>query len=289
MPERKPLTYKDAGVDIDLGNDASRVLYEAAKLTWNNRKDQLRNVIELSSDFSSIRGIHIGGLPAGTYFNLGFDGVGTKVELGERTLKHDTVAYDLFAMGCDDAVRYGFEPVVVGSVLDVRSLKNEESDTSSIDFIKQLAIGSVRAAGEANVVIINGEVAELGARVQGFGPFNYNWSAGVAAFAKRENIITGQKVKKGDVLVALGEEGFRSNGISLVRKILNDEYGNNWHLRSWEQEDMPLGEAVLVPSKIYTKPIIAMTGGYRNNPTVQIHAIAHITGGGDSRETWESA
>ena len=104
-------TYADAGVHIELGDDASKVLYEAAKATWQNRKGNLGEVVELFQDFSGLRAIHVGGLPNGTYMNLSFDGVGTKMELAERICKHDTVAHDLFAMVCDDAIVRGAEPV----------------------------------------------------------------------------------------------------------------------------------------------------------------------------------
>src|SRR3989344_6275503 len=97
---------------------ASKILYEAAKLTWKNRTGRLGEVVELFDDFSGLRAINVGGLPEDAYMNIGFDGVGTKIELAERIAKHDTVAHDLLAMVCDDAVVRGAEPVIVGSILD---------------------------------------------------------------------------------------------------------------------------------------------------------------------------
>lgn len=181
-------TYADSGVNIELGDDASRVLYEAAKLTWENRKGKLGEVVELFEDFAGLRGVNVGGLPADAFMNLSFDGVGTKIEIAERRQRHDTVAFDLFAMVCDDAVVRGAEPVLVGSILDVRSLgeKIPEGEVSYIDFVKQLAAGYIAAAKAAGVAVVNGEVAELGTRVQGYGPFNYNWGAGVLWFARKE-------------------------------------------------------------------------------------------------------
>lgn len=269
--------YKSSGVNIELGDDASKVLYEAAKITWNNRKGKLGEVVELFEDFSGLRAIHVGGLPADTYMNMGFDGVGTKMELGERIAKHDTVAYDLFAMVCDDAVVRGAEPVIVGSILDVRRL-GEDDGTSYIDFVKQLAMGYINAAREANVAVVNGEVAELGSRVSGYGPFNYNWGAGVVWFARRGRMLTGYEIKEGDKIVGLIEPGFRSNGLSLVRKIMRENHGEDWHKETFQGKS--LAELALHPSRIYSGAVVDMFGGFDGEPRAEVHGVAHITGGG---------
>ncbi|MFC1521156.1 AIR synthase-related protein [Elusimicrobiota bacterium] len=271
-------TYQSSGVSISLGNEASKILYEAAKLTWENRKGKLGEVIEVFPDFSGVRAIHVGGLPQGTYMNIGFDGVGTKVELGERASMHNTLAYDLFAMVCDDAVAKGAEPVIVGSILDVNTLQNKTSKVSYIDFVKQMAIGYVNAAKEANVAIVNGEVAELGVRVMGYGPFNYNWGAAAVWFARKERFLTGRKIQEGDHLVGLREDGFRSNGLSLLRKVLGDLYGDKWHLQTFSGKK--LAELTLHPSRIYTGAVVDMFGGLEREPKARVFGIAHITGGG---------
>jgi len=268
--------YRSSGVNVELGNDASKVLYEAAKLTWNNRKGKLGEVVEIFQNFSGLRAIDVSGLPKGTFMNINFDGVGTKMELGERIAKHDTVAYDLFAMVCDDAVVRGAEPVIIGSVLDVKSLGKDGN--SHIDLVKQLAVGYIGAAKEANVAIVNGEIAELGARVGGYGEFNYNWSAGVVWFAKKERLLTGYEVKEGDYLVGLKEEGFRSNGLSLHRKIMKSVHGENWHEETYDGKN--LAELALQPSRIYSGAVVDMFGGFAKEPKAEIHGIAHITGGG---------
>ncbi len=270
------IDYKSSGVNIEFGNDASKILYDAARATWDNRKGKLGEVVEIFSDFSGLRAINVGSLPSDTFMNMNFDGVGTKIEIAERIGTHDTVAYDLDAMVCDDAVRIGAEPVLIGSVLDVKTLGT--IDNSYIDFVKQLAIGYVGAAKEANVAVVNGEVAELGARVSGYGPFNYNWAAGVVWFAKKERMLTGYKVEAGDSLVGLKEDGFRSNGLSMVRKILRSAHGENWHLEPFNGKT--LGELVLQPSKIYSGAVVDMFGGFAGEQKTEIHGIAHITGGG---------
>lgn len=274
--EKMTTTYQAAGVDIHRGDEASRILYEAARRTWANRAGRFGNVITPFDDFTGLRVIDIGGLPAGTVLSLGFDGVGTKVEIGERAARHDTIAFDLLAMVCDDAVVRGGEPVVVGTVLDVNCLGKESE--SYLESIRQMAKGYVDAAAEAGVAVINGEVAELGVRVQGFGPFNYNWSAGVLWFARRERMFTGFEIEPGDALVGLRERGFRSNGLSLVRRILTQRFGENWHETSFQGTS--LGESVLCPSRIYARPVTAMIGGIQDEPRARVHGVSHITGGG---------
>ena len=279
----KMTTYEDAGVNVDLGNEVSQILYNAAKVTWANRKGRLGELIVPYDDFSGVRAINVSQLPEGTLMNMNFDGVGTKMELGERLNNHETIALDLFAMVCDDAVVRGAEPVLVGSVLDVNTLGPKENPY--IEQVRQLAKGYINAAKAANVAIVNGEVAELGSRVGGYGPFNYNWSATVTWFAKRERLITGRKIVAGDWLVGLREEGFRSNGLSLVRKIMRDNHGEDWHKVLWrhdpeESPETTLADLALTPSRIYTAAVVEMFGGYDQEPKAKIHGVAHITGGG---------
>ena len=259
-------TYADAGVNIELGDDASKVMYEAAKLTWKNREGLLGEIVSPKDDFSGVRVIDVGGLEKGMVMNMGFDGVGTKVELAERTEKHDTVAFDLFAMVCDDAVVYGGEPVLIGSILDVNKLGEDDH------LMKQLAAGYVAAAEAARVAVINGEIAELGARVSGYGDFNYNWGATVVWFGEKDKLFTGDEIEVGDKIVTLREKGFRSNGMSLLRKIMEDHYGAEWHKE--ELDGKLLGELALEPSQIYCAAVVDMFGA------CEVHGVAHITGGG---------
>ncbi|HSU72700.1 MAG TPA: AIR synthase related protein, partial [Candidatus Binatia bacterium] len=247
-------TYAQSGVNNDLKEQASKMLYEAAKRTWENRKGKFGEIISAHDDFSALRGINVGNLPEGTMLSLGFDGVGTKMELGERLNKHDTVAFDLFAMVCDDAVVRGAEPVLVGSILDVKSLKTPEGNYF-LDQLSQLANGYEAAAKAARVAVINGEIAELGARVSGYGAFNYNWGASVALFAQKHRAITGKDIAPGQALVGLREYGFRSNGLSLVRKIFREHFGEEY--QSYGHVTMQ----ALRPSTIYCAAVCDMFGG----------------------------
>ena len=153
-------------------------------------------------------------------------------------------------------------------------------DKSFIEEIRQLAEGYIGAAKAANVAIVNGEVAELGSRVGGFGSFNYNWGAAVVWFAKKDRMFTGKEIKEGDYLVGLREEGFRSNGLSLVRKIMKNNHGDNWHQVPWKKGNVSLADLALTPSRIYTGAVVDMFGGYDGEPKTEVHGVAHITGGG---------
>jgi phosphoribosylformylglycinamidine cyclo-ligase len=253
------------------------MLYNAAKLTWVNRRGRLGEVVVPADNFSGTKFVRIGGLPDDIVMYSNDDGVGTKIEGAERLGMHDTVAHDLFAMVCDDAVVRGAEPAMLTSILDVNSL-NDPGGNPFLDEVRQLARGYVAAAKSANVAVVNGEVAELGRRVGGYGPFNYNWGASVTWFAKEDRLLTGNELSVGDTLVALREGGLRSNGLSLARKVLFDTHGDEWH--KVEYDGSTLGALVLRPSQIYCAAVVDMFGGYDRDPKAGIHGVAHITGGG---------
>lgn len=276
-------------VNIELGDDISRMLYEASKQTHENRPGLL---VEFHESFSGARAIPASMLtdPENMFLNLGFDGVGTKVEVSERLDDHSVVAYDLFAMVCDDAVVRGAEPIAIGSILDVRQL-GDPDDPESVEHaktaVRQLALGYVAAARAAGVVVVNGEVAELGDRVGGYDGlthnFNYNWGAAVLWFAHKDRLLTGHQISEGDSLVGLAEHGFRSNGITDVRKAMLEHYGPDWQHQVVERlGDLSLGRLVQVPSTIYSKFVTGLTGGYdiQREPQAIVTGVAHITGGG---------
>src|ERR1035437_8016618 len=275
MSERRPIQ----DVNIELGDDVSRMLYEASKLTHENRPGLLVEFHESFSGFRAIPGTMLKDI-GNLYLNLAFDGAGTKVEIAERMDDHSVVAHDLFAMVCDDAIVRGAEPVAIGSILDVRQLNDTEHTRNAV---RQLGQGYVDAAKAAGVVVVNGEVAELGDRVGGYGDFNYNWGATVLWLAHKERILTGHKVQPGDVLVGLAEHGFRSNGITDVRKAMLEQYGPEWQNTVVEElGDLSLGRLVQKPSIIYSRFVSVLTGGYDidKEPKARVTGVAHITGGG---------
>lgn len=285
-------------VNIPLGDDVSKMMYAASQQTHGNRPGLL---VEFHESFAGTRAIpleYFGSQTKGVYINIGFDGVGTKVEAYERIGKHFGAAFDLFAMTCDDAAVRGAEPIAIGSILDVRQLSGTKAQR---DAMQQLAEGYIAAAKAAGVVIVNGEIAELGNRIGGFrspisiirrlssfvmhsslpdNDLNYNWGATVLWAAHKDRLLTGKQMKPGDIVVGLEEKGFRSNGITDVRIALAKAYGKQWHRHSFEGQN--LGELVGTPSTIYSRIITELNGGFRldKTPEGQITGVAHITGGG---------
>lgn len=271
-----PMAYADTGVNLELGDAASQILYTAARQTWEQRRHGFGEVIIPHDDFSGVRCIAVGALPPDAVMGIGFDGIGTKIEVAERLQVWNTLAFDLFAMVCDDAIVQGAEPVVLGTVLDVRTLGSAVEPY--LEQITQLAEGYVAAAAAARVAVVNGELAECGPRIGGYGPFNLTWNAGVVWFARRSRLLSGAAVRPGDAIVGLAETGCRSNGYSLLRRIVQRQHGENWH--TVPLGDTTLGALALQPSRIYTAAVVEMLGGLRGEPHVNLHGVVHVTGGG---------
>jgi len=267
--------YAKAGVDVEIEAEASKIMYEASKQSFENRKGKIGEVQAPFDDFAGLKMVPIGALPQDAYMSIGFDTAGTKVEIAQRVGKHDTIAYDLLAMVCDDALIRGGEPILVGTNLDIKSLG---SDDAFLPVVRELAEGYVAAAKEAGVAIINGEIAQMGSLMHGWGDFPYHWGAACVWVARKSKILTGKEIQVGDSVVMLREEGFRVNGWSLVRKIFETEYGSHWHDEKFEKTT--LGLAALTPAKIYSRFGVKLHGSFEEEGVAEVHGFAHITGGG---------
>ncbi|MCK4813771.1 MAG: phosphoribosylformylglycinamidine cyclo-ligase, partial [Candidatus Marinimicrobia bacterium] len=256
------LKITQSGVDIDLGNQCSRKAYSWAKKTFSNRPAGEGNPeLDVDGSFSNImnfRGVKIG---------MASDGIGTKIELAERTGIYDTLGYDLIAMTADDLAANGMETVNMTNILDVDHLDH--------DIINELMRGLHAAAAFAKVVITGGEIAELGNRINGYGDkMHFNWcAAGISMLPEGMKPIDGSEIQSGDTVIALKSRGFRSNGYSLLRRIMEDKFGPTWHNAPYY--DGTWGEVLLTPSLIYSPLIAALrkTGH-------DLKGITHVTGGG---------
>ncbi|NQZ84181.1 MAG: hypothetical protein HRU03_00545 [Nanoarchaeales archaeon] len=269
------ITYKDAGVNVDLGNEASKIFYKASKLSWNNRVGKFGEVKSSQNSFSGLRFLDLGDTPKGTKVSLSSDGIGTKVEIAERMKNHSTIAFDLIAMVADDAVVRGGVPISLATVLDVNSLSK---DKNVFKYLQQLGEGYTKAADSAGISISNGELAELPDRICGYGDFNYNWGSTLLWASTSDKLIDGSKVEVGSSVVFLQEKGFRSNGFSLLRKIMKSNFGDEWHNK--EVDGIKLGEEALIPSTIYCKCVVDMIGDLGEDAKCNVQAVSHITGGG---------
>ncbi len=254
---------KQSGIDIDLGNQCSQIAYSWAKKTFANRQNMPGAPCPgLDGAFSNVMDFN------GARIGISSDGIGTKIEIAERSGIYNTIGYDLLAMVADDLVANGLEPVNLSNILDV--------DFLDAEIIAQLMQGLYDAANFAGVIITGGEIAELGNRIGGYGNrMHFNWcSTGVGIIPDGSDVIDGSKIQPGDVILSLKSRGFRSNGFSMIRKIMIENYGKEWHLEKYNAEKS-WGEIILTPSLIYTPVIVKLI---KNN--FRINGIAHITGGG---------
>lgn len=248
----KPISYKDAGVDIDAGNALIENIKPFTKQT--------------------LRPEVIGGLGGfGALFQIpldkyrepilvsGADGVGTKLKLAMQLNQHDTIGIDLVAMCVNDLIVQGAEPLFF---LDYYATSKLQVDTAT-DVIKGIAEG----CKQAGCALIGGETAEMPGLYQAK---DYDLAGFCVGIVEKSNLITGSQVKPNDAIIAIASSGVHSNGFSLINKII-EQYGINLND---EFEQSTLGSTLLTPTKIYTQSILTLL------EQVNVHAISHITGGG---------
>ena len=247
-----PLSYKDAGVDIDAGNALVERIKPAVRAT--HREGVLGGLGGFGGLFE---------LPWDRYRNpvlvSGTDGVGTKLKLAIETNRHDSIGIDLVAMCVNDIVVTGAEPLFF---LDYYATGHLDVDTGAA-----VVAGIAEGCRQAGAALIGGETAEMpGMYTDG----DYDLAGFAVGIVEKDRIITGETVQPGDALLALGASGPHSNGYSLIRRILE---------RTGADLTQPLGaatlgEALLAPTRIYVKSLLALL------EQVEVKALAHITGGG---------
>lgn len=253
-------TYKESGVDVELGDKCSRLAYEAAKGTFPGRKGMMGAPVIMDGGFAGL-------LDMGEFYLVqNDDGVGTKMEVAEKMEVFDTLGYDLVAMVADDAICVGAEVISVSNTLDTPKM-NEK-------MVAGLMKGLQAAALQEKIVVPGGELAELGDALNGS-----VWNATAMGIVAKDRMLNGSTIKVDDAIIGLRSVGMRSNGLSLARMILKSAYGDNWvhekysATKSW-------GEVILTPSKIYHRGILNIIGGYGEPKEHVIKGIVHNTGGG---------
>lgn len=248
---KKGLSYKDAGVDIDAGDAFIDVIKPLAKST--QREGCMSGLGGFGAMFQVPEGYKNPVLVSGT------DGVGTKLKLAFQLNKHDTIGIDLVAMCVNDILAQGAEPLFF---LDYFASGKLSQETAA-----KVVAGIAEGCRQSNAALIGGETAEMPGMYESG---EYDLAGFCVGAVEKENIIDGSKVAAGDILIGLPSSGAHSNGYSLIRKVI-DDFGVSLDTII---DGRPLSEVVLEPTKIYVKSCLDLI------KSVDVHALAHITGGG---------
>ena len=247
----KGLSYRDAGVDIDAGDDLVDRIKPLAKKTM--REGVLAGIGGFGALFEVPKRYKEPVLVAGT------DGVGTKLRLAFEWNRHDTIGQDLVAMSVNDILVQGAEPLFF---LDYFACGKLTVDTAAT------VVGGIAKGCElSGCALIGGETAEMPGM---YPPGEYDLAGFAVGAVEKSKIITGNTIVPGDVVLAIASSGAHSNGYSLVRKIMervgakpSDDLGGR-----------PLGDVVMAPTEIYVKPLLKLIS------EMDVKGMAHITGGG---------
>jgi phosphoribosylformylglycinamidine cyclo-ligase len=235
------VTYKQAGVDINAGNEVVRRIKKLAK------------------------GIgFFGGLfPLGKQYLVGgADGVGSKLKLAFMMNRHDTVGIDLVAMNVDDVVASGAKPLFFLDYIGIHKV--------NAGLIEKIVRGIVAGCKQAECELLGGETAEL---PDLYREGEYDLAGFAVGVVDKKKVIDGKKIKSGDKIIGLASSGLHSNGYSLARKVMIDHLKIN--PKDYVEElEKKLGEELLTPTKIYAPLVLELAKRYR------VKGIAHITGGG---------
>ena len=249
------MTYRDAGVDIDAGNESVSLIKDSVRATYRP---------EVLGDLGGFGGLFA--LRAQDYREpvlvSGTDGVGTKLRLAFLLHRHDTIGQDAVAMCVNDILVQGAEPLFFLDYLAVGKLEPTQ--------VADVVSGVARACKESGCALIGGETAEMA----GFYPVGEYDIAGFAVgVVERERLITSARVKVGDVLLGLPSSGVHSNGYSLVRKIVFEHKGFRGD-EYMEELGRSIGEELLTPTRLYPQVCLPLIRDF------DLHGMVHITGGG---------
>jgi len=251
---RRALTYRSAGVDIGA---ADRLVSNIARIAAKTRiPGVLTGIGPFAASFAVPKGMRDPVMVSST------DGVGTKLAVAQLLGRHDTIGIDLVAMNANDLVTTGARPLFFLDYFAVGSLRGIDGEA----VVRGIAEGCRRAG----MALVGGETAEM----PGFyKPGEYDLAGFCVGIAERRKMIDGKGVRAGDAILGLASTGLHSNGYSLARKALGATTRRGLERRLPEL-GATVGDALLTPTAIYVKPLLAMLGKF------EIHGMAHITGGG---------
>lgn len=249
------MDYRAAGVDVEAGRAFVEGIRQLVHRTY--RPEVLGGLGGFGGYFQLPSGYREPVLVSGT------DGVGTKLKLSHALNRHDTVGIDLVAMCANDVLTSGAEPLFFLDYLATGKLNSEQ--------LTQVVSGISLGCQKAGCALLGGETAEMPGFYQAG---EYDIAGFCVGIVEKSRLLDGSQVQVGDVAIALASQGVHSNGYSLVRKIV-EVGGYAWSDCPQEFSDRSLGEVFLTPTRIYVKPVLgAIQSG------IEIHGMAHITGGG---------
>ena len=252
------LSYKQAGVDIDAGNELVEKIKPLVKSTRRIGADG-----EIGG-FGGLFDLKATGLKDPILVAAN-DGVGTKLRIAIETGIHNTIGIDLVAMCVNDIIVQGAEPLFFLDYFATGKL--------DVDVATDIIWGIANGCKQAGCALIGGETAEMPSMYHGK---DYDLAGFCVGAVERNKILPNENLKAGDSLIGLGSSGAHSNGYSLIRKIV-ERSGLEWSDKAPYDVNISLQESLLTPTKIYVKPIL---NAFKNN--IKIKALAHITGGGFS-------
>jgi phosphoribosylformylglycinamidine cyclo-ligase len=241
MPE---MTYSKSGVNIDMEELAIKNLNKWVRKTFNFREGKIGQVMEDTGLYANV--IDMGEFALA----ICMDGVGSKVLVAQELDKFDTIGIDLVAMNVNDVICLGAEPL---AMVDYLAFKKVDPTLA-----REIAIGIYEGAKMAEIAIVGGETATLPEIICGAEGNGFDLAGTAVGIVKKEEIITGEKISPGDVVLGLESSGIHSNGLTLARKVLPKTM--------WTK--------LLTPTRIYVKEVLELTQKF------SIHGLAHITGGG---------
>ncbi len=259
------LTYKDAGVDLDVYDEAMTRLPRLMHRTFSPR------VLKLDGGFAGLFQLDFSNrLFARDYRDPVLvactDGVGTKLKLAQLCDKHDTVGIDLVAMSVNDALCCGAEPLLF---LDYVAMSRDDPPV-----LEQLVRGISDGCIEADCALLGGETAIMPDLYQ---PGDYDLAGFCVGVVERKQLIDGKAIAPGDTILGLASSGLHSNGYSLARKAVFEVAGLTPHDHV-ESLGTTVGQALLTPTRIYAWPVRKILRHYKVKNVV--HGLAHVTGGG---------
>ena len=252
MTERAPVTYRDAGVDIDAGDEL------VERIKPRVRRSMRPEVLGGIGGFGALVEVPLDRYRKPVLVS-GTDGVGTKLRLAIDTHRHDGVGIDLVAMCVNDVIVQGAEPLFF--------LDYFASGKLDVDVGERVIAGIVEGCVQAGCALVGGETAEMPGMYHGA---DYDLAGFCVGVVEKEAIIDGSKTRAGDVVLGLPSSGPHSNGFSLIRKILQLSGAD----MNADIQGVSLIDRLMAPTRIYVKPLLKLIG------EISVHGLSHITGGG---------